>query len=633
MRVLLFILLFMPAMLRAQVVDSLQKQLQSAFGSDRILLLNELCYQLMYENPNQAIDYGNEALQLALRQDDSLLLAQTYNDFSMPYLVTGNLDSVLVLNQLSYAIRMRNGAPGQAASNLSKMGQAYFEMGLYKESMLNQSKAYYILLAIRDSARLVQISNNLGVLFEKNKVYDLAKKWYVKSEELAMQLGDERGFYIARVNQAILARKMGDFNLAETLFKECKPYMESKGTYNELTKYYEAYGVLYRESGRNALGVEYYQKALRAYHLQGDEVGLANIYRNLANCYADLNQKSLALLNFEKALSFASKNDLFDQMQTIQYDLYSWHKQQDNTAKAMYFLEQHLLNKERVYNKETQDLILDYSARYNLAQHKNEALQKEKELLSTQVKLKTKTQLLQLSIAIVLLISLSLWWLYRSSMQKKLALQQENKLNMQEERIRISRDLHDNLGADLTWIASELDLMAYSAAPNQTRSKLDEMADKMRLAMRSLRETIWAIHQEESSLEQVIIRLKENAKSALEQAHIAFAFELPNNTYLLTPAQTLHLYRILKEALNNSIKHAQCEHVLLKVYESNKQLILSYTDDGIGLPQDDNFRKGYGLNNMKERALAAGFAYTLGSTKGFGLNLNIPIIIQMQNPV
>jgi putative NADPH-quinone reductase len=122
MRVLLFILLFMPAMLRAQVVDSLQKQLQSALGSDRILLLNELCYQLMYENPNQAIDYGNEALQLALRQDDSLLLAQTYNDFSMPYLVTGNLDSVLVLNQLSYAIRMRNGAPGQAASNLSKNG-------------------------------------------------------------------------------------------------------------------------------------------------------------------------------------------------------------------------------------------------------------------------------------------------------------------------------------------------------------------------------------------------------------------------------------------------------------------------------------------------------------------------------
>ncbi len=327
MRVLLFILLFVPGMLRAQGVDSLQRQLQHVIGSDRILLLNELCYQLMYEDPKLAISYGHEALQMALKQDDSLLLAQTYNDLSMPYLITGNLDSVLVLNQLSYAIRMRNGAPGLAASNLSKMGQAYYEMGAYKKSILNQSKAYYILLALKDSARLVQMSNNLGVLFEKNKVYNLAKKWYVKSEQLAMALGDERSYYLARINQAIMARKMGQLKYSETLFLECKPYMERKGSLNELAKYYEAFGVLYRETGRNEQGVEHYVKALAAYQEQGDELGLANVYRNLANCYSDLNQNNLARENFEKALALALKNAQLDMVQMLQYDLYDWQEQ------------------------------------------------------------------------------------------------------------------------------------------------------------------------------------------------------------------------------------------------------------------------------------------------------------------
>lgn len=633
MRVLLFILLLVSGMLRAQGVDSLKNQLKTVLGSDRILLLNELCYQLMYEDPNLAISYGTEALQAALKQEDSLLLAQTYNDLSMPYLVTGNFDSVLVLNQLSYAIRMRHGAPGLAASNLSKMGQAYFEMGAYKQSVLNQSKAYYILLAINDSARLTQLSNNLGVLFEKNKVYDLAKKWYVISEQLAIALGDERSYYVARINQAILARKMGEIKFSENIFNECLPYMESKGTANELAKYYEAFGVLYRETGRNEQGVAHYVKALAAYQQQGDEVGLANVYRNLANCYADLNQKNLARENFEKALELAMKNELQDQVQMLQYDLYDWHKKQGNTVKALLYLEQHQRNKEQVYNKETQSLIIDYSTRYKVAQHKNEVLQKEKELLSTQVNLKSRTQWLQLSIGIVLLVSLSLWWLYRNNLQKKLALQQEHKLNMQEERIRISRDLHDNLGADLTWIASELDLMAYTATPNQTRNKLDEMADKMRLAMRSLRETIWAIHQEESSIEQVVMRLQENAKSALAQAHINFTYELPESNYLLSPAQTLHLYRILKEAINNSIKHAQCNAINLRVEATSKQLLLAYTDDGKGLPNEQDLRKGYGLNNMKERAQAAGFGYELVKQKGFGLNLSIPLIIQTQSPI
>jgi signal transduction histidine kinase len=630
MRYFLLFLCLHPTLIWGQIIDSLQRQLVGAVGSNRIVLQNELCYQLMYNNPKQAIFYGQEALKAALQQEDSLLLAQTYNDLSMPYLITGNFDSVILLNQNSYAIRMRNLQPGLAAANLSKIGQAYYEMGEYKKSILNQSRAYYILLATKDSIRLIQISNNLGVLFEKNSVFDLAKKWYIQSESLAKELGDERSYYIARINQAILARKTGDFVYSESLFEECKPYMETKGTINERAKFYEAFGVLFRSTGRNKQGINLYIKALNACQLLGDEVGLANLYRNLGLCYLDLNQVDKAKENLEKALGFATKNNLQDQVQTLLYDLYEWHKKKGDTKAALTYLEKHQASKNLVYNTQTQALIIDYSTRYKVEQHKNIVLTKEKELLSTQVKLKTNRQLLQLSISIILLVSFSLFWFYYHTKQKKLVLIQENKLAMNEERIRISRDLHDNLGADLTWIASELDLMAYAATQNNTQIKLSELADKMRLGMRSLRETIWAIHQEESSIDQVLQRLQESAKAALQQANINFTYALPNSTFYLSPAQTLHLYRLLKEALNNSVKHAKCKHIEVKLIENVKNVLLRYTDDGIGFPKEENLRLGYGLNNIKERAKLAGFTLHMEASAGYILEIQIPIKVQKQ---
>ncbi len=617
---------------QAQNLDSLKNLVYIQKGAPRIKTLGELSYQLMYEDPGLAAHYGGLAVKDALVQPDSLLLAQALNDLSMPYLVIGKYDSVISLNQRAYAIRMKANKSALAAANLAKIGQAYYEIGNYKQSIIAYGKACFIYEKLSDTAHLVQMCNNMGTLFEKYKANEEAMQWYTKSRELAHAIGDERSEALAKVNQSILFRKAGDTRKAELLMMTVKPYMELKAYANERAKYYESFGVLCRLTNRPEEGKEYYTKALAAYEEQGDEPGLANVHRNLGFCFSDLNQQMKALEHFEEALYFARKNKLLDQTQNILFDLYEWHKLNKNPSKALYFLELHKSCADSVYNLETNTLVQNYSAKYQLERHKNETLKKDRTLLQTQVILVRRTNMLLLSIgvAFILMIVFGAYWLYYQ--QKKRQLVQQNQLAMNEERVRISRDLHDNLGAELTWIASEMDLRAYAETNIIQRERLNDLAEKMRSAMRSLRDTIWAIHQTQSTLEQLFIRLTDNTKSILEVGRIQLVLPETIPSIILSPAQSLHVYRILKEGITNAIKYAYCSHLLIEVKVQENNLHLIMRDNGKGFKLEDHYAAGYGLRNMESRANENGMQLIINSSPGHGteLKLYLPIIAQIQ---
>ncbi len=620
---------------KAQSIDSLENILPNQKGKLRIQTLGELCFQLMYVQPDKAIYYGTLAVKEASVQPDSLLFAQALNDLSLPYLVTGKFDSVIYLNKKAYVLRMKAGKPILAAANLSKIGQAYFEIGNYKQSLVEQAKANFIYEKLGDTARMVQISNNLGVLFEKLKDKQEAMRWYTKARELAHAIKDERGEVLAKINQAIIYRKYGDLRKAELLMMAVKPFIELQGFANEKAKYYESFGVLCRMTKRAEEGKDYYLKALEAYKEQGDEPGLANVYRNLGFCYSDLGQQKKALENFETALNYARKNNLNDQVQNLLFDLYEWNKANKNTDKALKYLEAHKASSDSIYNSETNNLAQQYSAKYQVERHKNETLSKEKQLLQTQVALKKRTNLLIWSIGLALVLFLLFVGYWRYYQQKKKLLVQQNRFAMNEERVRISRDLHDNLGVDLTWLASEMDLRAYAETNSIQRERLNELADKMRGAMRSLRETIWAIHQNQSTLEQLFTRLSDNARSVLELGRIQLILPETIPAVILSPAQTLHVYRIIKEGINNAIKYADCNHVLIETKVHEKTLHFIIRDNGKGFKLENHYASGYGLRNMESRATENGMQLIINSSPGHGteLKLYMPIITQMQTQV
>ena len=207
----------------------------------------------------------------------------------------------------------------------------------------------------------------------------------------------------------------------------------------------------------------------------------------------------------------------------------------------------------------------------------------------------------------------------------------DGKLHLLHERERISRDLHDNVGSQLSVITSNLDNIGYLAGKNiLTVDKIEIVNEFVREAIQSLRDTIWVTHQETISLVEFRARVQEYIHKyyqSLETCQIMVNFEEIHTN--LSSSQALNLFRIIQEALNNAQKYAQASHISIHFKLIEQYFILTITDNGIGFDVD-NKEKGlhFGLLNMEKRAKEIEGKLNILSEKGIGTKVEVVLLIR-----
>ncbi|GAB4032800.1 sensor histidine kinase [Spirosoma jeollabukense] len=202
------------------------------------------------------------------------------------------------------------------------------------------------------------------------------------------------------------------------------------------------------------------------------------------------------------------------------------------------------------------------------------------------------------------------------------------------EKGRIARDLHDNVGAHLAFIVTNLTHISDQAEKHagkegkQWASQLRTLVMHTREAVKLLRETIWAIHQESFTVEEFAERLNQYINRYVHETnglHVDVDVT-GSHTQRLTSAQVLNLFRIVQEALNNVIKHAQATHanVQLNVH-SDRHINLRIHDNGRGF----NWSNGavsehhYGLKNMQTRAHELGGIFRVFAEEGTTVEVDV----------
>lgn len=173
---------------------------------------------------------------------------------------------------------------------------------------------------------------------------------------------------------------------------------------------------------------------------------------------------------------------------------------------------------------------------------------------------------------------------------------------VEHERRRISRDLHDNMGAYTTALLSNVEKLKLSTGPSQ---ELDKMTDNAQQILSSLRETIWVLNNKEISVADFCDAFKNYCVKMLQHfEHIQFeSEETILNNKMLHAAEAIHFDKILKEAFQNSIKHSGATQIWFKA-ECVNHLKLSLHDNGCGF-NNETITKGNGLENMQWRAKQA----------------------------
>jgi signal transduction histidine kinase/ligand-binding sensor domain-containing protein len=200
-----------------------------------------------------------------------------------------------------------------------------------------------------------------------------------------------------------------------------------------------------------------------------------------------------------------------------------------------------------------------------------------------------------------------------------LRLEQENAL--ERERARIARNMHDELGASLTHII----LMSEAAASDSSSRDLDQIADAARSVSSTLDEIVWATNPRNDTLARLVAYITEFAGEYLETAGINFRVELsteiPDSP--ISAERRHEILLVVKETLNNIVKHAEAHRVLLHIELQDHELRITIRDDGRGFSAGDVALTSNGLVNMEHRMASAGGTAKIDSRPGNGTTVTL----------
>lgn len=201
-----------------------------------------------------------------------------------------------------------------------------------------------------------------------------------------------------------------------------------------------------------------------------------------------------------------------------------------------------------------------------------------------------------------------------------------------QERARIARDIHDDLGAALTEIALLADVDTNGVSEASTGTDLRIIAGRARSALLSLEEIVWAVEPGNDNLRRLADYLCSLAEGCFDAAGVRCRREVPTDLpEVEVRADVRHnIAMAVKEALVNAVKHAGAKEVRLGLTWEPPLLRIEVEDDGVGIDMNAAPRAGHGLRNQRERMAAVfgkaevGPGSRGGTLAAFDVTLDVP---------
>jgi signal transduction histidine kinase len=204
----------------------------------------------------------------------------------------------------------------------------------------------------------------------------------------------------------------------------------------------------------------------------------------------------------------------------------------------------------------------------------------------------------------------------------------EQERAMEDERVRIARDLHDELGSSLTYISMSITDIGQSEETNveQLKSRVAKISSFAVRTARALDEIVWAVNPRNDSLRSLAEYLTELARELFEHAEVRCRFQIADNLpdVPLPPAMRHNIFLTVREALTNVLKHSQAKEVVFSVNAMDERIVIGLQDDGAGFdPAVPLQGEHNGLSNMRQRIEAIGGQLQIETAPGQGTAIRL----------
>lgn len=206
----------------------------------------------------------------------------------------------------------------------------------------------------------------------------------------------------------------------------------------------------------------------------------------------------------------------------------------------------------------------------------------------------------------------------------------EQEAVLQKERARIAKDIHDELGANLTQISllgkfTQHDL----TEPAKAGAHVEKIAAIARQGIKYVDEIVWAVNPRNDTLSQLLDYAGQYAVDFLSTADIRCRIDFPEKIPARQlPADLRHgLFMVVKEALNNAVKHSGASEITLSAHLENNLLHLAIGDNGRGFSSPKEDALADGLRNMRQRVTDLGGRCDIESAPGTGTNVRVELAL------
>lgn len=602
--------------------DSLILKLNSTIEDTvRIKTLLEL-HKVYRFNTDSSLYYLRRATALAENIKDNNFIARTQVAFAWHYITTTKKQDSALYIARTLLERM------QKARYLDGMAKACNTITVvYAETQLD-SAVYYALKTIALHQKNNNINGvnsvkiNLGGIYHNMKKYDEAID---VAKEVLPYFEEIKNYHYA----GTVCINLGNYYLSLQNFDSAVVYMQKSYAYNKLRgdAYGEAYalaqiGNVYLKQNKFNEALPFFKQAVSGgKQINSDEVKYMGV-AGLIKIAAHNNNWDEVLVYDTEELDSAALNEA-DELGVFEM-LSKAHEAKGNFAKSLKYYKKYILLRSRTENNERLQKADELEAIYQNKEKQNkiELLNKEKEIEAAE---KNKQLLIRNGIIVLSLVLIALGALLfnRFKLSKKIE-QQQALLN---ERKRISTELHDDLGAQLSAAHYMLHRLNKTEGNKHSKNVLENSIGIIQNAIGDLRGIMndlqnSTLHQQGliKAIEEMVNKIKPVAGIDFSLSHYGIVSRLDDKT-------EHHLFRITQELINNTLKYASAKKISIDITRQPDKLVYMYADDGVGF-EIETVTHGNGLANVEHRAAVINGEVEITSSVGKGLSilLVVPIV-------
>ena len=678
--ILLFLSVLASASCTAQDLDSLRHVWTNTSLPDTTRFL--ACYDLVWDgylfsDPDSALLLAEELQATAREKRSAKFDALAYDLQAAAWYVKGDMRKALSIYAISLPMHEARGDVGSMADVIGNMGSMHSFLGEHKEALALYEKALRVHTERHDTLAMANDINAIGRVHMVRGDHARAAQFYKESLVLVHAIGNDRAIATGLSNLGSVHFLQGDYAAAIPRFTDALQLAERLGDKDQQAQVLAELGTCHAELGDHDRAMELYRKALAMNEQLGDQRGIVMALNKMADLLREKHDAATALPLYRQARTIAAEHELAfghatalvgegscllsmgrtsaaleparqaDQVARDAEDislerdaaqlLYEAYRAMGNSREALTQHERYVMLNDSLIREENQREALRNQFAYD----------QERRILSDSLKHQAETNELNLAhaaglameqerrtwlmaaVLIAGLVSAGIWWRLRHAQRTNQLIREaqarvveaERQRENEAVRTRIARDLHDEMGGELTKI-SLLSAEAGRQVPSgqgTLSETLTRIAELSRSAHGALHDVVHATDASTDSSTALVEQARTIAHRLLDNSPVQHTIDVEHSgaDVAVGPATKRDLLMILKEAINNALKHAQAQRIEVSFRVEDGHYQLEVADDGKGF-DPTLAHGGNGLRNMRDRAIVLGADIRFSRGPGLG---------------